>query len=226
VTDFGAFQEEAFQEDAFQIADADDVAPGWQVYVSVPKVGRLHVGKFAAAEPLYTLRDEIINYDSVDDGRLRANVVMVDGQEDSWTEYDRADLISRDVAVAAYLDLPELTNAGAVRQRAVEELEQARVVISPGGEIAGPMVLTTTRMDPIFWIDEYGNRYQTRVEGKAVSFDQGRMPRQHATIDTGAQVFCPPDETEYVYLARDNFERADDDELGEAQLGGNWVIYT
>jgi hypothetical protein len=215
-----AFQEDAFQGDAFQI----DVA-----VVTVPVyalgTGHLVIGRFQG-EPQYTLNNEIISHEQIDEGRLRSNVVIVDGLEHSWTEYDRADLVARDAAVNRYLDLPELKTPGEVRQRAVEEMQQARVTSSPGGVISGSRVVTTRRMDAIFWIDEHGNKYQTRIEGKRVEFNQSVTPFQRATIDTGALIFCPPDDGVEDYLARDTFDRASTSGLGEADLGGVWVIIT
>jgi hypothetical protein len=186
--------------------------------------GHLHIGKFITAVPLYTLENEIINQDEIDDGRLRANVVVVDGLQDSWTEYDRDDLIARDTAITAYLDLPELKTPGDVRQRAVEEVQTARGVTSPGGDVAGPVVLSITRMDPIFWIDEHGNKYQTRIEGKSVEWNQSLTPFQRASIDTGAIIFCPPEGDELTYIARDLFDRDTAIGLGSALTGGDWVI--
>lgn len=187
--------------------------------------GHIHVGKFITGEPLYTIENEIISHDDLEEGQQRPNVVLVDGQEHSWQEFERADLVARDQAVHAYFDVPELTTAGAVRQRALEEIQQARSSSSPGGEIAGTLVLTTTRMDPIFWIDTDGNKYQTRIEGKSVSFSQGLEPTQKATIDNGTIIFCPPEGGEVTYVARDLFDRDADTDLGTALIGGDWTIY-
>lgn len=186
--------------------------------------GKIHIGKFLNAEPTYTLENEIIGYDQIDEGRGRVNVVLVDGLDDSWTEYDRADLLARGAPIHKYLDLPELPLRGQVRQRALEEIEQARASSSPGGDISGPRVLETTRMDAIFFIDEQGNRYQTRIEGKSVRFNQSLTPFQRASIDTGALFFCPTDIGDDEFIARDQFDRTDAATLGDALVGGSWVV--
>ena len=186
--------------------------------------GHLHIGKFITGEPLYTIENEIISHDELEEGQSQPNVVLVDGQEHSWQEFDRSDLNARDHAVHSYFDVPELTNAGAVRQRALEEIQQARSSSSPGGEISGRLVLVTNRMDPIFWIDTDGNKYQTRIEGKSVSFSQSLEPRQTAMIDTGAIIFCPPEGGDVTYIARDLFDREEQDDLGTALIGGDWTI--
>lgn len=215
---FAGFQNDAFQTDAFQIE-----TPFVPVEPEIP-TGHLHIGKFINATPLYTIENEIINEDEIDDGKRRTNIVVVDGQQDSWTEYDRTDLVARDVTVNAYLDLPELTKPGDVRRRAVEEIQTARSASSPGGDVAGPIILTIRRMDPIFWIDSDGNRYQTRIEGLRVDTNQSRSPYQRASVDTGALIFCPPEDDQLIYIARDNFEHDESVGLGEAQVGGEWVI--
>ena len=188
--------------------------------------GHIHIGKFIDADPLYTLENEIVSQDAIDDGSQLSNVIMVDGMVDSWTEYDRTNLIARRTALPAYFDLPELKTAGAVRQRGAEEVQQSRSVISPGGDVVGQAVLFTSRMDPIYWIDADGGRYQTRIEGKSVEFSQRVTPAQRATIDTGAVILCPPDTGDVTYIARDDFERETDSGLGDALTGGAWVTYT
>jgi len=188
--------------------------------------GKIHIGRFAVGEPTYTLENDVLSYEQTDQGARRATVVNVDGNDDSWIEYDRTSLFSRDEAVVTYLDLPELMTPGAVRQRAAEELQQTRSGSSPGGDIAGEKVLITTRLDQIFWIDENGVKYQARIEGKRVAFSQGLEPVQHASIDTGALVWCPPGAVMGTYIARDDFERTVTSGLGDALTGGTWVIYT
>ena len=216
-----AFQDTAFQNDAFQL----DVIVTPPPPAPVLPTGHLVIGRFSQSDPLYTLRDEIIAYEQIDEGSRRANTILVDGQEDSWTEYDREALNAQDEAVIGYHDLPELKVIGEVAGRAIEELQNARATSSPGGEITGPKVLTTTRMDWIFWIDEDGNKYQTRIEGKNISGNQSTTPYQRALIDTGVLIFCPSDDTDITYIARDDFERATEG-LGDAVLGGTWVTYT
>lgn len=185
--------------------------------------GRFHVGQFLSSTPLYTIENEIIDYEQVDEGIDRPNVVVVDGYVDSWTEYDRSDLLARDTAVNKYLDLPELKTPGEVRQRAIEELQNAERANSPGGTVVWMPWFTV--MDKINWIDEAGNRFETRIEGLSVEFNQSLAPFQRATIDTGVLTFCPPTTDAAGYIARDLFDRTTAAGLGSSQTGGDWVIY-
>lgn len=192
--------------------------------ISLPiPTGHFHIGSFQDGDPLYAIENEIITYAQVDDGTERANVVVVDGKTDSWTEYDRSDLISRDLAVNAYFDLPELTDSGQVRQRAIEELQNARRANSPGGTVV--WMPWYDIMDHIYWVDADGSRFVTRIEGIDVDFNQSLTPFQRATIDTGLLVYCPPDDTSATYLARDTFDRNTSNGLGSALTGGDWTIY-
>jgi hypothetical protein len=184
--------------------------------------GRLVIGRFMTEEPGYTIADEIISHEQIDEGRMRPNIVMVDGEDDSWTEYDRADLLQRDTPVNAYLDLPELKSVGSVRQRAVEEQAAAQRSNSPGGEIVWDTHLN--RLDRIYWVTENGIKYETRIEGLEVEFNQSMTPFQRASIDTGVVVLCPPEE-EDTYLVRDLFERETTDGIGDADTGGTWETY-
>lgn len=182
--------------------------------------GKLWIGRFINTDPQYTISDEIITHEQVDEGQERANIISVDGQEDSWTEYDRGDLVDRDIPINAYFDLPELKSVGDVRQRTVEELDTAKGSNSPGGVVVWRPAYT--RLDHIFWIAEDGSKYETRIEGIDVEFDQSTQPFQWATIDTGLMVFCPPDEAA-SYLVRDLFERESTDGIGTADIGGAWT---
>jgi hypothetical protein len=184
--------------------------------------GRLVIGRFMTEEPGYTIADEIISHEQIDEGRMRPNIVMVDGEDDSWTEYDRADLLQRDTPVNAYLDLPELKSVGSVRQRAVEEQAAAQRSNSPGGEIVWDTHLN--RLDRIYWVTENGIKYETRIEGLEVEFNQSMTPFQRASIDTGVVVLCPPEE-EDTYLVRDLFERETANGIGDADTGGTWETY-
>jgi hypothetical protein len=187
-----------------------------------PKPGHYRIGKFQTGEALYTIENEIIEYEQINEGGTRVNVVVVDGNEDSWTEYDRDDLIKRDYPLNAYFDLPELKTPGEVRQRAVEELQLAQRRNSPGGQVV--WMPWFSKGDNVYWVDEDHNRYETRVEGISVEFDQTLTPFQRASIDTGILVFCPPDVEDDTYLARDLFNRATSDGLGTALIGGEWNI--
>lgn len=187
--------------------------------VTVPS-GTLRIGRFVDADPSYTIDNEILSHDQLDEGQARPNVAAVDGQDDSWTEYGRGDLNSRDVAINAYLDLPELQSVGDVRQRALQELETASRTTSPGG--ACSWMPWFSRMDKVFWIAEDASKYEARIEGLTVEVDQTTTPSQRATIDTGLLVFCPPDTVD-TYIARDLFERVTSSGLGDADTGGTWT---
>jgi hypothetical protein len=187
-----------------------------------PKPGHYRIGKFQTGEALYTIENEIIEYEQINEGGTRVNVVVVDGTEDSWTEYDRDDLIKRDYPLNAYFDLPELKTPGEVRQRAIEELQLAQRRNSPGGTVV--WMPWFSKGDNIYWIDEDHNRYETRIEGIQLEFEQTLTPFQRASIDTGILVFCPPDVEEETFLARDLFNRETTDGLGTALIGGDWNI--
>lgn len=184
--------------------------------------GTLWVGRFVEAEPAYTLQNEIINYAHLDEGRQRPNIIIVDGELDSWTEYDRDDLTSREAPITAYFDLPELHSPGAVAQRAIQEQQEAARAASPGGDIVwNPLI---TRMDRIYWVGSDSSKYEGRIEAIEVTFDQGVQPFQRCTIDLGLMVLCPPDE-ETTYLARDLFDRDTPTGIGTADIGGSWTTY-
>lgn len=191
-------------------------------YGATLPVGRLWIGRFVEAEPKYTIENEILVHEHIEIGAIRPNVILVDGEDDSWTEYDRSDLNAREEPINAYLDLPELRTTGDVRQRAVEEVEEAQRASSPGGEVVWDERLT--RMDRVYWVDEHGSKYETRIEGLSVEFSQSLELYQRATIDTGVMVICPPDE-EDTYLVRDLFERETTSGLGDADEGGTWTIH-
>lgn len=185
--------------------------------------GAIHVGRFTEGTPLYTIENEIIAQEQQGEVHGRPNVVAVDGETYSWTEYDRGDLVVRDASVHAYLDLPEIITPGGVRQRAVEELNSALRTNSPGGDVVWQPWFT--RMDRHYWIAEDGSKFESRIEGLAVKFSQSLTPYQRATIDDGLMVFCPPDDA-VSYVARDLFERETDPGLGDALTGGTWVVYS
>lgn len=208
------------------VAGLDDTGSGSETLVidaiTSLSEGHLWIGRFVNAEPQYTISDEIISHEQIERGTNRPNIVMVDGEDDSWTEYDRADLLTREEPINAYLDLPELRTPGDVRQRAVEEVTEAQRASSPGGMVVWDP--RYTRMDRCYWLDEHGSKYETRIEGLAVEFNQSLTPFQRATIDHGIMVLCPPEE-EDTYLARDLFEREETEGIGNADTGGTWVTY-
>lgn len=184
--------------------------------------GTLWIGRFTDEDPAYTIGNEVLEHAYVNEGRLRPNVVVVDGDLDSWTEYDQGDLVAREAVVTSYLDLPEIASPGDVRQRAVEEINEGARANSPGGDAV--WYPHFTRMDRIYWIAEDGSKYETRIEGLKVDFDQSTQPFQRATIDTGLMVLCPPDEA-ITYVARDLFDRNTAPGIGVADIGGTWTTY-
>jgi hypothetical protein len=198
-----------------------DLGPDVPVSYALTR-GRLHIGKFNNAEAHYVISDQIIAHDHIEQSQQTPNVVMVDGEDDSWTEYDGGDLRTRGVSVNAYYDLPELRTGGDVRTRAVEELQASKRGSSPGGTV--PWAPDYARMDHVFWVTRSGSKYDTRIEGFSVDFDQGQSPYQHMTVDTGVAILCLPDEVD-TYLVRDLFQRTASDGLGKADIGGTWETY-
>lgn len=169
-----------------------------------------------------TIDNEIIRHDHTNDGRERPNVVVVDGQVNSWTEYDRADLLNRQREVVRYIDAPELNTPGEVRSRAQNETLDARRYNSPGGEVVFNEVYD--RMLPCFWIDEQGNKFFTRIEGIHAEWNLGTQPFQRQSLDMGTFIYCPPVAAPASYIARDTFQRDTSSGWSDAQIGGSWSI--
>jgi hypothetical protein len=196
----------------------EDYSATWEIPVTT---GKLHIKRFEPSDPLYTIENEVIGYGQISAAQDRVNIVSVDGNIDSWTEYDRDDLTVRDTGVVRYFDLPELRSPGEVRQRALEELKSSRLVNSPGGDLVwDPRYVVK---DSAYWIDEDSQKYTVTLEGLKVSFDQGTEPFQRISIDNGNVVVCDDNPDEGNYFARDQFERTPDDDLGEAITGGTWT---
>jgi hypothetical protein len=185
--------------------------------------GHVHIGRFVPGDPKYTIQNEVTSYAQISEDRTRANIAKIDGNLDSWTEYDRDDLTIRDSAIVSYLDLPELKSSGEVRQRAIEELRAARRVNSPGGSVAWQPWFT--QKDSIYWVDEDQQKYTATIEGLSVEWSQGEEPFQRAEIDTGNVIICDENIDPSDYFARDLFERTTVASLGDAVTGGTWVIY-
>lgn len=200
----------------------DDPRYSWDGEPFALPIGRLHIGKFINTEPQYTINNEILAQEHIEEGNVTPNIVAVDGEDDSWTEYDRGDLTARDVAINEYLDQPELSTLGSVRQRAIEEIASIKRGSSPGGDVV--WMPYYTRMDRVYWIGEDGSKYEARIEGLSVQTDQSMTPFQRATIDAGLAVLCLPDEVA-TYLVRDLFERESATGIGIADIGGSWVTY-
>lgn len=183
--------------------------------------GHIHVGRFDPTEPEYIIENNIIDYNQIADGN-RVNVVVVDGNLDSWTQYDRDDLLRRDKAINLYLDLPELKSSGEVRQRAIDELGNARRANSPGGTVVWDP--DYTQKDSIYWVDADGQKFTATIEGLSVEFNFSTEPFQRASLDNGNVILCD-DGDPGSYIARDLFEREETDGLGDALTGGSWVTY-
>lgn len=204
-----------------QLLETSKIDIAWRPEGSVADPdARFWISRFEKDTGDYTFQDQVIEYTQVNEGRKRPNVVSVDGNDDSWTEYDRADLTTRDRPVNVYLDLPELKNPGEVRARAQQEIIDARRFNSPGGRAV--WYPQYTRKDTVYWIDEDDNTFLTLIEGLAVEFNQSLTPFQRATIDTGTFIYCPPD-VPGTFIAKDSFQRTQSD-WGDAQVGGTWVI--
>jgi hypothetical protein len=203
--------------DAFLFLEGALIETSWST-------GKVHISKFEAGPQQYTIENEIIEHEQISEDQTRVNVVMIDGNLDSWTEYDRDDLIVRDRSVNVYLDMPELKTSGEVRQRAIEELRAARRVNSPGGTVVWQPWFT--QKDSVFWVDEDGQKYTATIEGLEVEFAFSEEPYLRASIDTGNVLICEEDDTDVTYFVRDLFERETTDGLGDAPIGGTWTIYT
>jgi hypothetical protein len=189
----------------------------------------IHVDQFTGFETGTTIDDEIISYENVETSLIRPNIVMVDGNEHSWTEYYRPDLLVRDMAVVQYLDLPSLKTQGDVTNRANEELGKGLRSVSPGGTVIWRP--TYQRLDNVLWVDQFGETWSMRIEGLEIDFDQGMSPFQRVKIDGGPLSICD-DTTEpgtppapIVYLASDTFNsRSVTSGWGTAELGGAWTV--
>lgn len=187
-----------------------------------PDRATIWIGRFGDDEPSYTIENEILSPSQVNNGRDRPNIVVVDGQQDSRIEYDTADLHLRGRTVNEYVDAPELLTPGDVRKRAEQEGQDATRENSPGGDVIWRPEFD--RLDTIYWIDRDGNKFRTRIEGLSVEWNQGMSPTQHATIDAGTFVYCPPDTPQDTYIARDLFHRTETSDWGDALVGGIWTV--
>jgi hypothetical protein len=207
--------------DALGTGKADVV---WRDYGpdSDPDVPYIWIGRFGDEDPAYSIENEVINQAQVSEGTQRPNVVIVDGNVNSWRQYDRSDLTLRDRTVNNYIDDPSLLTPGDVRRRAEQEIQDATRWNSPGGDVVWKT--DYNRLDTVFWVDADGNIFRTRIEGLSVEWNQSTQPFQHATIDAGAFVFCPPTEPVTTYLARDLFQRAEAGGWGSAPIGGDWTV--
>lgn len=187
-----------------------------------PDRAYIWVGRFGEDEPSYTIQNEVISQSQVNNGKERPNIVTVDGQVDSRVQYDGADLRLRGRTVNDYIDAPDLLTPGDVRKRAEQEVIDATRQNSPGGDTIWRPEFN--RLDTVYWIDGDGNKWRTRIEGLKVEWSQSMQPFQHATIDAGTFVYCPPDTPEATYVARDLFQRDETGEWGDALIGGTWTI--
>lgn len=144
--------------------------------------GYIEVGQFKDLTIVKVLEDEIIQTEQVGEANRRTNLVVVDGNEHTWTEIDAVDAQQRDRMIQTYYDFPELTTRDEVMNRAQEEIRRSKLGQSPGGRVILPFDLW--RMDPVTWVDNLGNAQDVRIEGISVEIEQGEQPSQRATIDT------------------------------------------
>lgn len=213
----------------------------WQPY-SFNVRGQITIDQFEDTDPEYDIDEEIISVDQADISDVRPNVVLVDGQEDSWTEYSRSDLATRGAAVNEYLDLPDLTTLTDVRAKAQEE----KTLAAKGNSLGGLCVWRPwfQRMDSVTWRDHDDNVYLARIEGMDLDLNQGGSPYQHVQMDLAPISLCDPeaDETglgpgsggsgdngEVVdpddFLANDQFVRDNSSSSwGTAGTGGAWTL--
>lgn len=180
----------------------------------------IYIDQFSSADPDYSLTDEILEYTQVEEAEKRPNVVMVDGNEHSWTEFYRPDLVARGKTVTEYLDLPELLTQGAVKDRAGEVLDRAIRGNSPGGKVIWRPGLQ--RLDVVSWTDEFGDVWAMQIEGLKIAWDQGLRPFQHAEIDGGPLLICTDEPV--THIVSDSFTREIADGWGTADTGGAWTV--
>lgn len=214
----------------------------WRPKSTADGRGQIVIRQLEDLEPLYDIDDEIISIDQADLSELRPNIIAVDGNEHSWTEYSRGDIHFRGAPVAKYLDLPELTTATEVRTKAQEEKTYA----VKGNSLGGTCVWRPwfRKFDPVTWTDHDGNYYIARIEGMTITVDQGTEPFQRAELDLSPISVCDPeadesgvgpgtggsgDEGEVVqpsdFIAKDDFNRADvTSSWGTAEVGGSWTL--
>lgn len=144
--------------------------------------GIIEIGKFTDNSVKKVIQDTIIQTDYIDSAVQRINFAAVDGNADSWLEFDAVDIRDRDRQINAYFDLPELTDAASVRARAQEEIRRSVVGRSPGGSII--LFFDLWRMDVITWIDSTGLSTNVRIEGMDISVNQSKEPKQVQQLDT------------------------------------------
>lgn len=197
-----------------------------------PQLGfEIKVSQFEEQEAEYIIKDEIISVDQIDDSESRPNIILVDGNEDSWTEYYRSDLVRRAAPVNKYLDLPQLDSLIAVRNKAQEE----KAVSVKGSSLGGLCVWRPwfRRMDTVQWIDQFGNTYDARIEGMDIDIDQGAQPFQHVQMDLTPVIICDPeeetpdddeDEDNPEYIVYDDFDRDPAaGTWGGVEIGGDYA---
>lgn len=144
--------------------------------------GRIQVGSFSDPTITRVIDNRIIKTDYVDEANRHINLAAVDGNEDPWIETDVPDTQQRDRQISAYYDLPELTSADAVRDRALEEIRKGKLGRTPGGDVI--LYFDLWRMDVVTWIDNSGESNSVRAEGISVDLEQGMTPSQRETLDT------------------------------------------
>jgi hypothetical protein len=196
----------------------------WLIDTDVNQTPKIFIDYFNGTDVEYVLEDEVISVDHIEESARRPNVIMVDGNENTWTEYYPADLSVRAVPINAYFDLPELLTLGAVRNRALQELDKSVLTMSPGGVAVWRKWMQ--RMRRITFIDNDGNAYDTRIEGMTFEFNQSEEPFQRVTLDLGPLLICG-DEPNRDYVLFDRFHKADvSSSWGDAELGGTWTLTT
>lgn len=166
--------------------------------------GFVEVGKFVDTAPARVIQDTIISSSQTDNAARRINFAAVDGNDDSWLQFDAADIQSRDREINAYFDLPELMDLASVKARAEEEIRLSSGGQSPQG--VTPLYFDLWRTDCVTWIDQAGNSHLVRIEGFKVDIDQSQKPHQHQEFDNSIlstagsipAVDPPADSVDYV----------------------------
>jgi hypothetical protein len=143
--------------------------------------GVVEIGKFTDQTIVKTIQDTVIESGRVDNANKQINFASVDGETESWLEYDATDLQRRGREVNKYFDLPELLDQSAVTARAKEEIRVSKLGASPSGKT--PLYFDLWRLDPVTWIDQLGNSSGVRIQGFQVTIEQGARPSQRQAFD-------------------------------------------
>lgn len=140
--------------------------------------GQIHVGQFKAQSIIRSFINNVVKFELTQENGQRLNLVVVDGNEDTYLAIDASDSRSRGTQVVGYFDLPELTSHAAVVSRAEEELRNGVTASEYAG--TAPLQFDVWRLDGTTWYDLSGTAFNLRVVGITIELDQGLKPIQRA----------------------------------------------